>query len=1033
MIKRFVVGILGFVIFTLLFISSVYADQVILPVYQDTYVEEGYPNAIVWDNRNLFLGYDSIWGKERTRIYIQFDFSLIPPILYSDTGRLQSVQIQLYQYQRQALGSYNFYLFQLLLPFLQGEVNWYTQPIVGELIGEFSFSESLAYQSIDITNWIIGFLQGGENNGFALVAVDEYSAGSIFWSDSCEVAGECAKPRLVINYDSNMPPLAGMVTSHDVYSITGENQTLLTWDTSTDPEGDSITYSVLQSAGSDFSSELVQYSGLSENNISLNLNSGSNFVKVLYCDPYRCTETNPIEIVLDDLSPGIPIANPLPPYVSGKSIEVSWQQSIDNYSNNVSYQVCYGYTSDLEDCQTTDWTGNLSFVINDIEIDGEMYFWVRAQDDFENISDWSNRGSTVVDNNSPVLGKLTILNSVISPSNPTSTGVLDEQVFEGDVFDVTLQEWRLFVMDQFHNVVFSVEGVGTSIEYMYQPVLPDGTYFAFLEATDLIGNTARSNIVSFRIDDTSPIISKINIDNAKIRTVASEYLTFSVSEESTCLVTLNSVTVGQAGLLNYAHGGNKLLLHCIDTAGNSVKQQLTINVDLIPPEAPLIQVISASLADIRLEVTAEIGSTVSVFVSGVKLTTVFMDVNVKKFSFAKIFYPSLDYEVRGFTVDLAGNQSPWSEKRMFKIPSLRELGIGGGEFILPQKEYSPTGECTITFSQSNNSYNVDCNLSAPYIRSVSRVNSGAVSGGVLEVSGKHIPTVNVNIIYKRCKKKSFLNPETWFSCIEETYFTETLKVEDSSSNSWIYGQLTSQPVNGFITSEKPNTEEFTLKYRVEDLNAKRLYRIKQHLFLTSYTSLGDYFGSFEFSRPSTWFLIPPEVSMSGSKYFSFMFSRLINVTQWHGYTAFQAPHKGIDFGSVLEPILAPADGTVEVIAWDSYGGECNSGGKILLIKHDNGMYSAYFHLENYLKSDGTVLVVGERVSRGQVIATSGKTGAYNCQPLGYHLHFELRLDRAQSTHVDPVPYIDINWNEVITSGSGVYPGRLTGDNPHPEY
>jgi len=33
---------------------------------------------------------------------------------------------------------------------------------------------------------------------------------------------------------------------------------------------------------------------------------------------------------------------------------------------------------------------------------------------------------------------------------------------------------------------------------------------------------------------------------------------------------------------------------------------------------------------------------------------------------------------------------------------------------------------------------------------------------------------------------------------------------------------------------------------------------------------------------------------------------------------------------------------------------------------------------------------GDSVKKGQIIGISGNSGMKNCQPLGYHLHFETR-------------------------------------------
>jgi murein DD-endopeptidase MepM/ murein hydrolase activator NlpD len=164
-----------------------------------------------------------------------------------------------------------------------------------------------------------------------------------------------------------------------------------------------------------------------------------------------------------------------------------------------------------------------------------------------------------------------------------------------------------------------------------------------------------------------------------------------------------------------------------------------------------------------------------------------------------------------------------------------------------------------------------------------------------------------------------------------------------------------------------------------------------------------------------------------SKPFAFPFKEYVGVTQWHGNTAFQKPHTGIDFGVTQKEVLAIGDGEVVGKGWDSYNGKCMSGGNYLLLKQTNGMYSVYFHLQDIYVD------VGKKVARSQVLGISGNTGSWNCQPLAYHLHLETRSERSQSSHVNPVDYIATDWNKVFTLNAKSNPGRLSGDNPHPTF
>jgi murein DD-endopeptidase MepM/ murein hydrolase activator NlpD len=87
------------------------------------------------------------------------------------------------------------------------------------------------------------------------------------------------------------------------------------------------------------------------------------------------------------------------------------------------------------------------------------------------------------------------------------------------------------------------------------------------------------------------------------------------------------------------------------------------------------------------------------------------------------------------------------------------------------------------------------------------------------------------------------------------------------------------------------------------------------------------------------------------------------------------------------PIRAADAGEVSYV-----GNELKGYGNLILIRHDNGFVTAYAH------TDGVHVKRGERVERGQVIASVGDTGDVS-QP---QLHFELRYG---TQPVDPTPYL----------------------------
>jgi len=266
-------------------------------------------------------------------------------------------------------------------------------------------------------------------------------------------------------------------------------------------------------------------------------------------------------------------------------------------------------------------------------------------------------------------------------------------------------------------------------------------------------------------------------------------------------------------------------------------------------------------------------------------------------------------------------------------------------------------------------------------------------------------------IYK-CKRT--VNPKTWFRCFEE--FVES-KYVDIYPGIWI--KL--HNVDGDIQFQRYSNEG-----KVFYFTSKSFLNTQNVQAIVEYRIVEDQYGlSFNQSYPFD--ITEVRESVSGYKPFGFPFGKYIGVTQWHGYTVFQSPHTGIDFGSTKEHVVAVSDGQVVAKGWDNFNGECMSGGNYLVIKQSNGMYTAYFHLlESYVN-------IGNLVSKGMVVGVSGNTGSWNCQPLRYHLHFEVRGQRTQDTHVNPVEYIDVDWSKVLTLGASSITGRLSGENPHPSY
>lgn len=103
----------------------------------------------------------------------------------------------------------------------------------------------------------------------------------------------------------------------------------------------------------------------------------------------------------------------------------------------------------------------------------------------------------------------------------------------------------------------------------------------------------------------------------------------------------------------------------------------------------------------------------------------------------------------------------------------------------------------------------------------------------------------------------------------------------------------------------------------------------------------------------------------------------LEVSSAYGVSRGSGRHQGVDLRNPQgTPIMAVDSGTVV------FAGYQGSYGNLVKISHGGGLETCYAHCDSMSVS------VGQSVSKGQVIATVGKTG----RATGYHLHFEVRIN-----------------------------------------
>lgn len=99
------------------------------------------------------------------------------------------------------------------------------------------------------------------------------------------------------------------------------------------------------------------------------------------------------------------------------------------------------------------------------------------------------------------------------------------------------------------------------------------------------------------------------------------------------------------------------------------------------------------------------------------------------------------------------------------------------------------------------------------------------------------------------------------------------------------------------------------------------------------------------------------------------------------------PHNGIDLAAPTgTPIYASADGLIEISQYSK------SAGNWILLNHQNGYKTKYFHMNKLVAKPGM------KVKRGELIGYVGSTG-YSSGP---HLHYEIRKNNIPT---DPINYL----------------------------
>ena len=989
---------------------------------QDTYIEEKFPTTIPWEERNLYLGTDSLYAKGKTRILIKPDFAQLLDRNIAPTD-IESVELVLTAYAYEGTNStVTIDAYTTTSPWSMFTTTWNLQPTISSSKKNTTLiSPQPGTKTITVTQAFIDIYKTYPvaENGIELKINAETEKAIIFWAHGCDLVteppicdGEDERPYFRVHYKDNLPP-ANCTLKSPTATLQNSATVKIEPMAVTDPEGNSVNYSGRICTDPACEAPIWQNSIKPSNSVSTDLPDGTYYASCLATDSYHEAEWGSIvNFEIDTQPPVPPQLIEEPPFTGTSENAVTW---VPIQESGVLYQVLFSERKGFTSYNTySPWlTGNNLLIPHTKE--KAFYYKVRAKDRAGNESEWSASTSTIIDTSFPTVKYFKTNKTLLSPKTTKNGDVTENAYIQGGVDDATIEEIWLEVTTTINKLVYSEKVEEKNYLWTHWPDkvgYSDGQYILTLYASDSVQNRIQSDAIIIVLDTkppAPPIISGIRNKQILIKQRISLAVTCPAQTLATVYLSGKIIAYGKdRHLINFTKtdGNYTLSATCTDLVGNKSKRTLSFTIDAKPPSIPILTYkFDEAKKQITLSSYCRENGSITFFQQGV----IIQQASCKKSTYATYLLPEA-IQLPYFTVfnakaqDASGNSSDLGELTKYLTDKSTQTKVS-------------TILCSASYEMiSKNFKNISCVwkpiVLSPYQGTLPHYSTTYISsfGFAKDLHAKTVISV------LSCKKRSLWDPRTWWSCVTE------ISQEMTLDNKIIPVVSTDLPVKNYGANSLKISHG-----RISNIT------IKERIYLHLSTIIGDSPVAYDYFSPEIQRTHELTYKVNKNRaYFSWLFASPKNVSQWHGYTAFQKPHGGIDFSVAEERILAPAPGKV-ISSGYAKQNSCNAGGNYLGIKHPNGLYTYYFHLASTKYPSGKLIKIGNSINTGQALAKTGNSGMYNCEPLASHLHFELRTTWATSSHVNPVPYFSVDWNSIATAKASTYPGRLSGDNPHPKF
>ncbi len=1004
--------------------DRVEAATIEIPIEEDTYIEEKYPSIAPWNNRNLFLGTDIWYAKGKTRILIKPQFSLLASqdILPSD---IQKVELFLTSYDYEGSNSaVTIDSYTTTTPWSMFDATWASQPLISvKRDGTLGISTSNGQKNISVTNAFIDAYKSfpGISKGIELKINAETEKAMIFWAHGCDIAPTppiCSsineRPKIVISYTQNRPPTVCAIKTPSNNSFSNLTTITIGPLLSSDLENDPLTYQGKICSTIDCTSIIWEGNLAVGTKTTTDLHDGDFFIMCKTNDGHQTSNWGePIKITVDTIPPVPPIIVQEPPITASQSNSIYWYP---NSEEGIEYQLLTSEREDFRSYNTySTWTPSTSLSISHTK-EKLFYYKVRARDRAGNVSNWSEITSTTIDTSYPTIKYFKSNRVIVSPKVNKDGNIEENAYIQVGIDEENIESIVVKVTSQNGNVVFSQTEKSKAYLWTHWPDkndYSDGIYAIESVINDSAGHSIQSNPLFITVDTKPPNAARVSgITNGAIYKTPSRSVQVQCNANEITTVYLSGKIIAsgnkvQIFKISKSDGSYTLEATCQDNAGNKSQRTVRFSIDTMPPaQSSLAYVYNELDKTLTLKLYCREQEQIRFYKSGVQ---------IGKGSCEKNTYASSVVEkdlktpyFASFTAiasDTVGNERATEEKTVYIAAKSNS------------QNKQETVTCTAIFLLDTKSVrDFSCSIPTNQLFSYLHTEQNNVNQYSSVISIASVKSGTLHLTIHGCKQKSFWDPRTWFGCVEESR-AET---------------VTDVKITPVITSKEKLFNVDSRHIAISHSKKNELEISYRWNFAFSTQTGANHVNSSYTTEHKIQTITPQYEGVHFTPYFYWIFSNPVQVSQWHGNTAFEKPHGGIDFSVGNKIISSPAEGKVTAVGYHK-ASACFSGGYYIGIKHPNGLFTYYFHLKSTVFPNGKNIKIGTETKKGTPLAITGQSGMYNCEPLQAHLHFEVRTSNIPSSHINPVPYMQIDWNNITTAKAYKFPGRLTGDNPHPKF